>query len=82
MRRDVPGEQRQQRPSSLDRLRQRALRDRVLWGKAAAGVLVVAGLAVLVVGRGGTAVLAGVALAFGGLAVLLLVLPDRLPHED
>ncbi|CAA9214167.1 MAG: hypothetical protein AVDCRST_MAG77-101 [uncultured Chloroflexi bacterium] len=52
------------------------------WARVAAALLVVTSLAVLVVGRGGTAVLAGVCLAFGALAVLLLSMPDRLPHDE
>jgi hypothetical protein len=39
-------------------------------------------LAILVVGRGGAAVLAGVSLLFAALAVVLLSMPDRLPGDD
>lgn len=53
-----------------------------MWARIAAALLVAASLAVLVTGRGGTAVLTGVCLAFGALAVLLLSMPDRLPHDE
>lgn len=36
----------------------------------------------LVAGRGGAAVFAGAALAFGAIAVLLLSMPDRLADEE
>jgi hypothetical protein len=52
------------------------------WAKLVALGLIAAALGVLVVGRGGTAVLAGVCLAFGAVAALLLSMPDRLPHEE
>jgi hypothetical protein len=52
------------------------------WARVAAALLVAAALTVLTIGRGGTVVLAGVCLAFGALAVLLLSMPDRLPHEE
>ncbi|MBI3971510.1 MAG: hypothetical protein HY332_09495 [Chloroflexi bacterium] len=49
------------------------------WAWLAAALLVAASLAVLVWGRGGTMVLAGAALAFAALAVLLLSVPDGDP---
>ena len=52
------------------------------WAKLAALGLAAAGLVVLLLGRGGTPVLAGVCLLFGAVAVLLLSMPDRLPHEE
>jgi hypothetical protein len=42
----------------------------------------VAALAVFALGRGGTAVLLGTALAFGALACLLLSEPDRDPAAE
>ena len=50
------------------------------WARAVAGLMLVCGLAVLVWGRGGTAVLAGVVLAFLALATLLLSVPDGDPQ--
>ena len=50
------------------------------WAQAVAGLLLVCGVAVLVWGRGGTAVLTGVVLAFLALATLLLSVPDGDPQ--
>lgn len=52
------------------------------WAWIVAGLLVLASGAILVVGRGGNAVLAGVAAAFGALAVLLLSVPDGDPAAE
>jgi hypothetical protein len=52
------------------------------WAWALAAALLAAGLAVLVRGRGGTAVLLGAGLAFLALAVLLLSVPDGDPSGD
>jgi hypothetical protein len=52
------------------------------WAWLPAGCLVAASLVVFAVGRGGTAVLLGAALAFGALACLLLAEPDRDPAAD
>jgi hypothetical protein len=46
------------------------------WAWLLAGVLLLAGLGVLVWGRGGTAVLLGVALLFGAYAAVRLSVPD------
>lgn len=53
-----------------------------VWAWVAGGALLAAGLGVLVLGRGGTAVLVGIALTFAALATVLLSLPDRDPAED
>jgi hypothetical protein len=50
------------------------------WARALAAVLLLAGIAVLVWGRGGAAVLIGVTLAFLALAALLLSVPDGNPE--
>jgi hypothetical protein len=52
------------------------------WAWVVAGGLVAASLAVFAIGRGGTAVLLGTALAFGALACLLLSEPDRDPAAE
>jgi hypothetical protein len=52
------------------------------WAWLVAGCLVAAALAVFALGRGGTAVLLGAALAFGALACLLLSEPDRDPAAE
>jgi len=49
------------------------------WAWVAAAALLGAGAVCLILGRGGTAVLLGVVLAFGALAVLLLSVPDGDP---
>jgi hypothetical protein len=51
------------------------------WAHVLAGLLLLAALAVLVVGRGGAAVLAGVVLAFLSLATILLSVPDGDPQS-
>jgi hypothetical protein len=57
--------------------------DRVpTWAWIAAALLAAAALAVFVAGRGGTAVLLGVALTFGAVATVVLSLPDRDPAAD
>jgi hypothetical protein len=53
-----------------------------VWAWVAGGALLAAGLGVLVVGRGGTAVLVGIALTFAAVATILLSLPDRDPAQD
>jgi hypothetical protein len=52
------------------------------WAWIAAALLAAAALAVFVAGRGGTAVLLGVALTFGAVATVVLSLPDRDPAAD
>ena len=52
------------------------------WLWAASAALVVAGLAVLILGRGGTPVLIGTALLVLAIALPLLALPDRDPESD
>jgi uncharacterized membrane protein YhhN len=49
------------------------------WAWAIAGTLLLAAVVVLVWGRGGTAVLVGVTLAFLALAAVLLSVPDGDP---
>jgi hypothetical protein len=54
--------------------------DRVpVWAWIAAAGLTAAGVVVLLLGRGGTPVLAGVVLLFAAVALLLASLPDRDP---
>jgi uncharacterized membrane protein YhhN len=61
----------------------RTTRGRVPWWVwAAAAALLAAAAAVLALGRGGTAVLVGAALAFAALAAVLLSLPDRDPQDE
>jgi hypothetical protein len=52
------------------------------WAWAVAAIFVGLSLLVLAIGRGGAAVLSGVALAFAALAVLLLSVPDRDPGDE
>ena len=52
------------------------------WAWALATLLAIASLSVFLVGRGGTAVLAAVALGFAAVAVLLLSTGDELPDAD
>ncbi len=52
------------------------------WAWIAAGLLVLASVAILVMGRGGNAVLAGAGAAFGAVAVLLLSVPDGDPAAE
>ena len=59
-----------------------SIADAPRWARAAAAALAAAAIGVLVWGRGGTAVLAGVVLAFLALAVLFLAAPDGDPAAD
>jgi hypothetical protein len=52
------------------------------WARFASLALAVASIATFIIGRGGTVMLATVALAFGAIAVLLLTMPDRLPNDE
>lgn len=52
------------------------------WAWVVASLLLAASLAVFAIGRGGTMVLLGTALAFGALACLMLSEPDRDPASE
>ena len=52
------------------------------WAVATGIALAIAGIALFVLGRGGTVMLLVVAILFGAVAVPLLSMPDRLPDDD